>query len=579
MTVESRARERVPGRFAEREAAAERKFEAPGPGSWQLDAEHNERPHSRWISDLLPRIYTEGFRAGMAHYGALLETIEMKILHGFAYLAMRPVGAPPEARGAPPRPIFWLLTRLHPEMRRRVRRAEEVFRTKVWREDTSKFFEEVMPRFVADYERIQALKLPSLDDEALAAHLEELVHLLGEQFRDHFYRGTAPMLPVGDFIVHCREWTGCTAEEAVELLNGYSPYSVEAVTELDAVAAALRADPVARRMLEQGGGEEVLEALVAHGGEVGAALSRWLERVGQRIVTGHDVAELRGIELPAMLVSSIRAHLAAPQRQELQSRTEAATARLRARVPEPKRAQFDELLGDARLVHPMRDAHSVIDFWALGLSRRALLEAGRRLHERGRLHAADHAVDLTHAEIVSLLRGGAGPSADEVAGHVAWRTSRTVVDAPPFLGSEPGEPPPPEWLPGAAARIARCSNAYIEMMFLDRRKKRTAQVTGTPASAGKHVGTARLVLTAEDFSKVEQGDVLIARITTPAYNVLLPLLGAVVTDRGGLLSHPAIVAREYSIPGVVGTKDATTRIPDGSRVEVDGAAGTVRVLS
>jgi rifampicin phosphotransferase len=105
-----------------------------------------------------------------------------------------------------------------------------------------------------------------------------------------------------------------------------------------------------------------------------------------------------------------------------------------------------------------------------------------------------------------------------------------------------------------------------------------AIVTGTPASSGRHIGIARLVLTPEEFSRVQPGDVLVARITTPAYNVLLPLLGAVVTDRGGVLSHPAIVSREYRIPGVVGARDATTRIPDGARVEVDGDAGTVRIL-
>jgi pyruvate,water dikinase len=66
--------------------------------------------------------------------------------------------------------------------------------------------------------------------------------------------------------------------------------------------------------------------------------------------------------------------------------------------------------------------------------------------------------------------------------------------------------------------------------------------------------------------------------TTEAFNILLPLLGAIVTDSGGLLSHSAIVAREYCIPGVVGTRDATERIADGARVRVDGDAGEVTVL-
>ena len=67
--------------------------------------------------------------------------------------------------------------------------------------------------------------------------------------------------------------------------------------------------------------------------------------------------------------------------------------------------------------------------------------------------------------------------------------------------------------------------------------------------------------------------------TTEAFNILLPLLGAIVTDAGGLLSHSAIVAREYGIPGVVGTRDATDRIADGVTVRVDGDAGEVTVAS
>ena len=81
-----------------------------------------------------------------------------------------------------------------------------------------------------------------------------------------------------------------------------------------------------------------------------------------------------------------------------------------------------------------------------------------------------------------------------------------------------------------------------------------------------------------EFDRIVQGDVLVTESTTEAFNILLPLLGAIVTDSGGLLSHSAIVAREYGIPGVVGTREATERIADGTRVRVDGDAGEVTVL-
>ena len=109
--------------------------------------------------------------------------------------------------------------------------------------------------------------------------------------------------------------------------------------------------------------------------------------------------------------------------------------------------------------------------------------------------------------------------------------------------------------------------------------QRTAvSVKGLPVSPGTYEGPARLVESEEDFGRIKQGDVLVTRATSPYFNVVLPLLGAIVTDRGGQLSHAAIVAREYGIPGVVGTREATKLVKDGARVRVDGTTGEVTVL-
>jgi pyruvate,water dikinase len=102
---------------------------------------------------------------------------------------------------------------------------------------------------------------------------------------------------------------------------------------------------------------------------------------------------------------------------------------------------------------------------------------------------------------------------------------------------------------------------------------------GLAASQGIYEGPARRVSHPSEFDRIQQGDVLVTESTTEAFNILLPLLGAIVTDSGGLLSHSAIVAREYGIPGVVGTREATTRIADGQRLRVDGIAGEVTVLT
>jgi rifampicin phosphotransferase len=106
-----------------------------------------------------------------------------------------------------------------------------------------------------------------------------------------------------------------------------------------------------------------------------------------------------------------------------------------------------------------------------------------------------------------------------------------------------------------------------------------ATLRGLAASRGIYEGTARRVSGPTEFDRIVQGDVLVTEATTEAFNILLPLLGGIVTDSGGLLSHSAIVAREYGIPGVVGTREATDKIADGVRVRVDGDAGTVTVLA
>ena len=102
---------------------------------------------------------------------------------------------------------------------------------------------------------------------------------------------------------------------------------------------------------------------------------------------------------------------------------------------------------------------------------------------------------------------------------------------------------------------------------------------GLGASRGVYEGPARRVSDPSEFDRIMKGDVLVTESTSEAFNILLPLLGAIVTDSGGLLSHSAIVAREYGIPGVVGTREATGRIADGVRVRVDGDAGEVKVLA
>jgi pyruvate,water dikinase len=134
-------------------------------------------------------------------------------------------------------------------------------------------------------------------------------------------------------------------------------------------------------------------------------------------------------------------------------------------------------------------------------------------------------------------------------------------------------------LPPDLLRVMMATVTTMDAMFApSQAAHEDARLRGLGASGGVYEGPARRVSGPAEFDRIMQGDVLVTECTTEAFNILLPLLGALVTDSGGLLSHPAIVAREYGIPGVVGTRDATDRIADGVRVCVDGDAGEVMVL-
>ncbi|WP_433063719.1 PEP-utilizing enzyme [Dactylosporangium sp. CS-033363] len=100
-------------------------------------------------------------------------------------------------------------------------------------------------------------------------------------------------------------------------------------------------------------------------------------------------------------------------------------------------------------------------------------------------------------------------------------------------------------------------------------------VAGVPCSPGRARGPARTLRSPDEFHRFQRGDVLVCRTTDPAWTPLFRLAAAVVTETGGVLSHAAIVAREFGIPAVAGARDATVKLADGVVVTVDGTAGEV----
>jgi pyruvate,water dikinase len=556
-----------------------RTFTPPGKGPWELETTHSARPMTPLAQQAFMTGFPKGFAEGTARYGVLLSHLEPGFSQSFLYNQPAAVGAPAGAMGPPPKLVLQLVSRIHPEMRRRHKTAEQAIRDKRWREDLKNWDEVDKPAAIKAHRAIQDVDIAALSDEDLADHVDRCAqHAVDAAYLHHKY--TIPAcLPVGDFLAGAMSWTGASVGELMTLLRGRSVVSRGfAAEELDAAAKALTTSDSARSVLAAAGdSESILAELSAHP-EVGPAVAAYLDAVRWRCV-GYDLGDKAAGELPDTLVEALRTSLAGAWTAAPDD--DSSLQALRERVPAEHREDFDDRLAEVRLMYRLRDERGVYsDGWAMGLGRRALLEVGRRLAANGALADPEHAVDLSADEVRALLLGtGAGPSAEEVSDRYEWRTTMTTSEAPPFLRALPAPPPPAEWFPQPARRTAAAMNTFMGSLFgVPETPNSDTVLTGLAVNTGVYEGPARLVERSEDFGRIRQGDVLVTRMTSPYFNVVLPMLGAIVTDRGGQLCHAAIVAREYGIPGIVGTRDATRTIRDGDRVRVDGSTGEVHLL-
>lgn len=560
-------------------------FEPPDAGVWELDTTHFPRPMTRFLQEAFRDGFVKGFQAGTSCYGLLLDHIEPGFVNGFFYNKMVVVGAPENAKGPPPKPVFKLMCMLHPETRRRLKTAATVLQEKPWREHLKHWDTVLKPQSTAHHLRLQSRDLASMSDAELAAHVGEcFANSSAMTFQHHVYTIDCVVV-IGDFMASTLAWTGLPPSEIAQALRGSTPISSGVTGEYLAALRAIAADAHAAAILN---GEdppaEKLRQLKALPGATGAAVKAYLDLVTHRVVGGYDLTCPTALETPDVLVNALQYKYSPEAQAKIDERVKQQIARIRDAVPEPHRAQFDDVLREARLVNRLRDERSYwSDLWAAGISRLALLEAGRRLAARGRIKSAEHVLDATCGEVQAMLAGTDGspaPSADELAERHQFRVNVGNDVAPHFLNGTPSPPPPLEWFPERTRRTMRAMGTMLGQLFTPSQTKSEANVVrGIPVSTGQYEGRARVLDNIEDLGQIRKGEVLVARSTSTAFNYVLPLVGAIVTDRGGLMSHAAIVAREYGLPGVVGCQVATRTIPNGAMVRVDADKGEVTVLS
>lgn len=184
---------------------------------------------------------------------------------------------------------------------------------------------------------------------------------------------------------------------------------------------------------------------------------------------------------------------------------------------------------------------------------------------------------LTVDELRSTLRSGpdANPLATRRKAEQAWVRAHP---GPMLYGPSPGKLPEVRGLPEPARRINAALLWILEHELTAQSQKNAdaTRLTGIAASPGVYRGRVRVIRCGSEIDKLRAGEVLVCPITTAAWTMVFRRAGALITDAGSALSHPAIVAREYGLPAVVATMNATSTLIDGEEVVVDGNRGTVQ---
>ena len=561
------------------------------PGFWERDASHFPVPLTPMMRSLATDRQNAAFREAFEEHGALADGLEFREIGGWMYSRIVPPGG--VERPPLPAPLMWLMVRLHPDLRRRVAIARQTQRDDLEGEIIRRWHAETRPDLERRIERLRDVELDDLEDSALLDHWQAIDDLLATGVRAHFRLHVPIAMARYDLVMACRDLFGWDERHSFELLNGLSSTSTRPAFELAELARLAEGRDAVMAAIERADRESV--GHLADDREFAAAFDRYQRAYSMR-ARRLEVAEPTLAETPELTLATLRDQIrqgydAQTQAEALSARRSVVASEARARLAEvgdASRARFERALKRAESAHPVHEENEFFTLSVpLGLTRLALLEIGRRLAGRGIVDQADDVFFLTDREARAALAdhrpGDADGLRDTIADRKADRARAQGRPGPATYGRRP-PPPPLAALPPATRRSFEVLLWAVDLIFAATRSGQhqsaeAGTIAGIAASPGRYEGTVRRVVGEEEFDKIQAGDVLVCPVTSPVWSILFSRIGALVTDSGGILSHPAIIAREFGIPAVVATGNATQLLMDGQPVRVDGDAGLVTLIA
>jgi pyruvate,water dikinase len=528
-------------------------------GYWDWDKIHAPRPLTPLAGDAVVMGMSEGFTIAQHSFGSPL-ALRCKIVNNYAYGAF----APDEAFTPPTTdPVAY-----NEEL------EKVAFRT------GERWTHEWEPSLIPMLQKARTTDYDAMSDEQLRREFEQ-------QLKDHVYMweihgwinlSLLPATALVDF--YNAEIQPDDRNEAWQLLQGYNTKSVDAGSGLWRLSRIVKANPELSKIfeLDPSGIPAALETSDS-GKDLLAKLHDYLEEFGWRSDGIYEIGDATWREDLTIPLNTIQGYVrlgeehnpelamvrASEHREELAS---AARAKLASDTEKVRR--FDELMEGSKYNTRVTEDHSYwIDQMGVATLRRFFLSVGKRLAQHGVLDRPDDVLFLYKDEIRKALSESADFHEQVAQRRAAYEQAKTIVP-PDHLGEPTPFNPDPFFV------------AIVDKMlgFLPIEPSTDPSIiTGVPASPGTAQGTVKVVRTLVEASKLQQGDIMVCEMTVPTWVPLFATVRAVVADSGGILSHCAIVAREFGLPAVVGTHVGTAILRDGMTVTVDGGRGLVRIES
>jgi pyruvate,water dikinase len=412
----------------------------------------------------------------------------------------------------------------------------------------------------------------------LAVLLEDAIDIHDRHWKIHWMLNFAQFASTQNLNAVIEE-VGADTSVMGRLQSSVEDRNWDAIEDLWRAKEEVKADSELRAAFEQLTAGDVMAALKASDRGrrfIAERIETHQKTFGYKAMWSHEFMYKLWVEDPAPIIEAIRGYVATDydypsNLQAVADDLEAAKREVMEGVQGDNRDKLSRALELSLNMNPLTpDHHFFVDQGTNARLRIAVLAIGRKLAAAGALDDPEDVVFLRYNEVRRLM---ADPEAFDAKDVVSDRRDDH---------EEAFERRPPAWL-GTATKSA-IEFPYgglwgFPERFYAGEPSTTGEIKGLAASPGVVEGPARFVASLEEFDQVQEGEILVCRMTNPAWVVLFTKIKGLVTEAGGTVSHPAVVAREFGIPAVVGTGNAGERIKTGDRVRVNGATGVVEVLA